>query len=78
MPWEMIPAIILVSFVLPVWLVLHYVTRWKKYKSISAEDETLLTDLRRKAERLEARLTNMERILDNEVPDWRQRLDDPI
>jgi len=75
---EFVPFIIIVGFVLPLWIVLHYITKWKANKSISAEDESYLGDLRVNAEKLERRLDAMERILDSEVQDWRQKLNDPI
>ncbi|TNE67151.1 MAG: envelope stress response membrane protein PspB [Alphaproteobacteria bacterium] len=65
--------ILLVTIVLPVWIIFHYVTKWKQMKGISAEDEASLGDLRNSADRLEDRLRTMERILDDEVPDWRSR-----
>lgn len=75
---EVVPLIIIVGFVLPLWILLHYISKWKANKSISAEDESYLGDLRVNAEKLENRLDAMERILDSEVPDWRQKLHDPI
>ena len=74
---EAIP-IIFIAAVIPLWLILHYVTKWKSTKTITADDETLLTDLRTSAEKLESRLHVMERILDDEIPDWRTRLNDQI
>lgn len=74
----MVPLIVFMSLVLPLWLILHYVTKWKKDKTITPEDEYVLGDLRSNAERLEQRLAVMERILDDEVPDWRQRANDPL
>ena len=70
--------IIFIAAVIPLWLILHYVTKWKSTKTITADDETLLTDLRASAEKLESRLHVMERILDDEVPDWRARFNDPL
>ena len=75
---EIVPLIILMGFVLPLWIVFHYITKWKKDKNITPEDEHMLTDLRRNAEKLEQRLISMERILDEEVPDWRSRRHDPL
>ena len=74
---ETIP-IILLTVVAPMWLVLHYVTKWKQTKNITPEDEVTLGDIRRSAEKLESRLTVMERILDEEVPGWRSRYNDQI
>ncbi len=64
--------------VIPLWIVLHYATAWKKTKALTPEDEATLDELRRTAERLEERLEVMERILDDEVPDWRSRHHDQI
>jgi phage shock protein B len=69
---DVIP-IILFTVVVPLGLILHYVTKWKSMKILSPEDENSLTDLRRSADRLEDRIRTLERILDDEVPDWRSR-----
>ncbi len=74
---EVLP-IIFVAAVVPLWLLLHYITKWKSTKTITPDDETLLIDLRTSAEKLEKRLHVMERILDDEIPDWRTRLNDPL
>lgn len=75
---EDVALIIFMAFVIPLWLVLYYVTKWKKDKAITPEDEGLLSDLRRNADKLESRLDNLERILDAEVPEWRQKYHDPL
>lgn len=72
---EAIPILIIVV-VLPLWIIFHYITKWKSMKTLSAEDETSLSEMLRTADRLEDRLRTMERILDNEVPDWRSRYHD--
>lgn len=66
-------GILFMVVVAPVWILLHYITRWKSTKTISNEDETLLVDLWESAEKIEARLNNIERILDTDAPDWRQK-----
>lgn len=52
------------------WLVLHYVTQWKRAGSISVEDENLLDELYETARRLEARLETVERIVAADHPDF--------
>jgi phage shock protein B len=69
---EVIPILMLV-IVAPLWIIFHYITKWKQMKGITAEDEASLSDLRGAADRLEERLRTMERIMDDEVPDWRSR-----
>lgn len=68
--------ILLCVIVVPLWIIFHYTTKWKQMKGISPEDEANLGDLRTSADRMEERLRNMERILDDEVPDWRSRTHD--
>ena len=72
---EAIP-ILLIVVVIPLWLIFHYVTKWKAMKGFTPEDEASLGDLRSSADRLEDRLRTMERIMDDEVPDWRSRYND--
>jgi len=62
-----------ILFVILPWIVFHYVTKWKAMKGFTPEDEASLTDIRNSADRLEDRLRTMERIMDDEVPDWRSR-----
>ncbi len=72
------PGVIIASLfmiiIMPLWISLHYITKWKKDKgSITADDEDTLNRLRRNAEKMEERLNSMERILDEEVPGWRHK-----
>ena len=55
------------------WLVLHYVTQWRKTGSLSLEDEKLLDELHETARRLDERLCTIERIMTAENPSWRQQ-----
>jgi phage shock protein B len=55
------------------WLILHYVTQWKKAASITREDENLLDELHDLARRLDDRLHSIERIVAADNPNWRLR-----
>jgi phage shock protein B len=68
-----VPAILFVVVVLPLWLLLHYVTRWRASRGLSSEDERMLADLWKNARRLEERVATLETILDAEAPGWRTR-----
>lgn len=72
MDFEAIAIVALLFVAFPA-VVMHYMTRWKAMKGISAEDEASFGDLNRQAGKLEDRLRTLERILDDEVPDWRSR-----
>ena len=56
-------SIIFVAFVLPLWIVFHYATRWRTSRGLAAQDEKLLTDLWETARRMEERLENLERVM---------------
>ncbi|MBS0505339.1 MAG: envelope stress response membrane protein PspB [Proteobacteria bacterium] len=55
------------------WIILHYVTQWKKQGGISREDENLLDELYETARRLDDRLHSIERIVAAETPELEVR-----
>ena len=61
---SMVALVVFVTFVAPLWIVAHYVTRWRTAKALSPEDERSLAELTRLAERLDRRMDAIERILD--------------
>lgn len=68
-----VPTVILVAFVVPLWLLLHYVSRWRAARSLSNEDERMLVELWQSARRMEARIASLETILDAQNAGWRRR-----
>jgi phage shock protein B len=66
-------GVIFLTVVAPIWIVFHYITGWRAARRLSAGDETALGELRQTAQRMEARIQTLERILDNEAPGWRMR-----
>ena len=69
-------AIIALFVALP-WLVLHYVTQWKRTGTLTKEDENLLDELHDLARRLDERVCTVERIMTAENPNWRSVACDP-
>ncbi len=67
-----VPLILFLAFVAPIWIIAHYVTRWRTAKTLSTEDQRMLVELWKSADRMEGRLNNVERILDVEAADWRR------
>lgn len=65
-------GIVALTVVVPLVIIFHYVTRWKQMKTLSGEDEQTLERMYRIAERLERRIHSLERILDDENPNWRK------
>lgn len=66
-------GIIIVVVILPLVIILHYVTKWRESKSLSNEEEKMLEDLWESAQRMESRINTLETILDAQVPDWRRK-----
>jgi len=66
--------IIFVALVLPLFILMHYITRWKESKGLSKEDEKMLEDLWESAQRMDSRINVLETILDDEVPEWRKKV----
>lgn len=62
------PLIVFLVVVAPIWIVAHYVTRWRMAKTLSPEDEKQFATLWKTVERMEDRMGNIERILDAEIP----------
>jgi phage shock protein B len=69
-----VPLVVFLVLVAPVWIIAHYVTRWRTAKVLSAEDERMLAELWELAPKMESRINTLERILDAEVPDWRKQV----
>lgn len=61
----------------PIWVILHYTTKWKQAPKITMEDENLLDELYNLARRLEDRVNTVERIVAADNPDFRPGLTGP-
>jgi len=69
---ELIPIIAILSLFIGLpWIILHYVSQWRRAKGISVEDENLLDDLHETARRLDSRLDSIERIIAADNPNWK-------
>ena len=69
-----IAVIVFVAIPAPLFIVLHFITKWKQSREISGSDEKMLEDLWQLSQKLEERLETLEIILDSEIPEWRKRL----
>lgn len=54
-----------------VWIVLHYKSKDKEFRSLNAEESSQLDELNALAEQMAARIKTLETILDAENPEWR-------
>ncbi len=67
-------GILFVVCVLPLVIILHYVTKWKSTRTLSSDDEKMLEELWADAQKMESRINTLETILDDAVPDWRRKV----
>jgi len=69
-----IAVIVFIAIPAPLFIVLHFISKWKQSREISGGDEQMLEDVWLLAQRLEERLESLESILDSELPDWRTKI----
>lgn len=67
----MVAVLLSLGLVAPLAIFMHYFTRWRANKGLSADDERLLDELWRTAQALESRIETMETILKQEVSEGR-------
>jgi phage shock protein B len=67
-------GLIFLTIVAPIWIIAHYLARWRKSRKLSAADERSLGEVYEVARRMEARVAALERVLDAEAPGWRTRV----
>lgn len=68
-----IPLVIFFIFVAPLWLWLHYRSKRQVGQGLSGDEFEQLQALANRAESLQDRIYSLERILDEEAPNWRHR-----
>jgi phage shock protein B len=68
-----VPLILFMVIVAPIWLILHYATRNSANRRLNTKDEALLEELHDSARKMEERIHTLERILDEDSPNWRSR-----
>ena len=74
-----LPIIIVgILFVALPGMILHYVTEWRKLKSLRPDDERMLEDLWRSAKRMERRIEALETLIDAENGTRRPSADDDL
>lgn len=54
-----------------VWVILHYVTKWKTSATLTNDDEVMLEELYQVARRLDERMDTVERLLAAGDPEFR-------
>lgn len=68
-----VALIVFIAVPAPLFIVLHFITKWKQSREISGGDEKMLEDMWLLAQKLEERLEALETILDDDSPEWRRK-----
>ncbi len=68
-----VPMVIFMAFVAPLWIVFHYLARWKAAKGLTTDDERMLVEIWESVRKMENRIATLETILDAETPEWRNQ-----
>jgi phage shock protein B len=67
-----IAIIVFIAIPAPLFIILHFVTKWKQTREISGGDERMIEDLWTLSRKLDERLEALETILDSESTEWRR------
>ena len=68
-----IPTIVFMVFVAPIWIIFHYRSKTKLVDGLSMNERSDLEELMEVANRMAARIETLESILDVESPGWREK-----
>lgn len=68
-----IPLSVFFIFVAPLWLFLYYRSQNQASKGLSAVDQERLQSLVKRTEEMQQRIASLEKILDTEAPQWREK-----
>lgn len=69
----LVPVILFMLFVAPIWVIMHYRSQRKINQGLSEDELSQLQQLARQAEQMRERIQTLEAILDAESPQWRGR-----
>jgi phage shock protein B len=66
-------SIIFMTVIVPLFVIMHYTTKWKATKGLSDDEHQMLEDLWKESQAMQSRVNALETILDSQVPDWRNK-----
>lgn len=69
----MVPMILFLVIVAPIWLILHYRSKNVAARTLGDEEQQTLDQLARVAEKMESRMAALEKILETEDPKWKEK-----
>ena len=73
---SMVATVLFMTIVAPLWIIFHFISKWKQTRVMSSDDEQMVEELWSLAQQLDDRIKTLERILETEAPDWRKDYDE--
>jgi phage shock protein B len=67
-------VMVVLTVVMPLVIIMHYVTKFKATKGLSDDEQRLLEDLYKDCQSMQSRVNALETILDGQDPEWRRKL----
>lgn len=67
------PMIVFLIFVAPLWVIMHYRAKNRSAGSLATEELATIEQLVRLAEKMDARLAALEKILEADDPKWKDK-----
>ncbi|WP_143870162.1 envelope stress response membrane protein PspB [Catenovulum sediminis] len=68
------PVILFIVFVAPIWLILNYRSKRQVNQGLTHEEREQMQQLALRAEKMSERVTVLEKLLDLESPNWREKV----
>jgi phage shock protein B len=69
----LVPTILFIMVVMPIWLTMHYRSVNRSSRSLNTEDREVVEHMLETVDKLADRIQALESILDAEHSDWRQQ-----
>jgi len=66
-----VPMIVFLTFVAPVWIVMHYRSVNRSSQSLSEDERGIIDSMLATIDKLQDRIHALEALLDADQPDWR-------
>ncbi|MFT6986427.1 MAG: phage shock protein B [Psychromonas sp.] len=68
-----LPLSMFFIFVAPLWLILYYRSQKQTNKGLTSQDKETLQRLLTRTEQMQKRIISLQKILDAQAPQWRQK-----
>ncbi len=68
-----IAVILSLTVIVPITIITNFILKLRQNRGLSTDDERMLSDLWQSAKRMEDRIKSLERILDADQPNWRNK-----